>query len=81
MNEIRKPLIDYMEYDCLNTWTFKTLSALEDLVYEIQEECGKVNTNIEETLKDFVTNIYAEAFRDGADFRRWLEDPSFKSTY
>lgn len=77
MNIIRKPLIDYMEYDGFNAWSSVTMIALDNLTSEITKEAGTMSADIEETLKDLISNIYIEAFRDGSEFRRWMDSPLF----
>lgn len=77
MNIIRKPLIDYMEYDGFNSWSSVTMIALDNLTSEITKEAGTMSADIEETLKDLISNIYIEAFRDGSEFRRWMDSPLF----
>ena len=41
MNIIRKPLIDYIEYDGFNTWSSITMIALDNLMSEITKEFGQ----------------------------------------
>lgn len=77
MNIIRKPLIDYIEYDGFNTWSSITMIALDNLMSEITKEFGTIPPDIEETLKDLISNVYIEAFRDGTEFRRWMDSPLF----
>lgn len=77
MNIIREPLIDYMEYDGFNAWSSVTMIALDNLTSEITKEAGTMSADIEETLKDLISNIYIEAFRDGSEFRRWMDSPLF----
>lgn len=77
MNIIRKPLIDYIEYDGFNTWSSITMIALDNLTSEITKEFGTIPPDIEETLKDLISNVYIEAFRDGTEFRRWMDSPLF----
>lgn len=72
MNKIRKPIIDYMEYDSFNTWSSSTSIALDNLIYEIKKK-NQQDSDLEETLQELVRNIYIEAFRDGTEFRRWLD--------
>lgn len=77
MKPTRKPLIDYMAYDYFNVWSCKTLIALDKLIKELEQGSLPINTNIEKMLKDVVVNVYIEAFRDGNEFRRWMDSQLF----
>lgn len=78
MNEIRKPPIDYLEFNFFSAWGYNVETALDNLDSELKR-CAHIVGNIEaieETVREVITNVYIEAFRDGNEFRRWLDDPS-----
>lgn len=77
MNNIRKPICDYIEFDFLTGWSNDTQSAFDNLKGELKGHSDLDNfKDIETTILDVIANVYIEAFHDGYEFCRWLNNPS-----